>query len=95
MKQFRTLAKQVESDFPFNAETKGIRSSEKRANEKRHTYFCEPRMKTFFKRLSDAIKKVAHIKANGWNSLFVIVFENNEYRIAFKTENENNVVWSE
>ena len=59
MKQFRTLAKQVESDFPFNAETKGIRSSEKRANEKRHTYFCEPRMKTFFKRLSDAIKKVA------------------------------------
>ena len=25
----------------------------------------------------------------------VIVFENNEYRIAFKTDNKNNVVWSE
>ena len=82
-------------NFSITAETQGIRNSEKRANEKRHTYFFEPRMKTFFKKLSDAIKKVACIKANGWDSLFVIVLENNEYRIAFKTDNKNNVVWSE
>ena len=82
-------------NFSINAETKGIRNAEKRANEKRHTYFCEPRMKTSFKKLSDAIKKVAFIKLQGWSSLFVIIFENNEYRIAFKTENKNNVVWSE
>ena len=82
-------------NFSINAETKGIRNSEKRANEKRHTYFCEPRMKTFFLFFCDAIKKVAFIKANGWDSLFVIVLENNEYRIAFKTDNKNNVVWSE
>ena len=83
------------TNFSINAETKGIRNSEKRASEKSHTYFCETRIKTSFKRLTDAIKKVAFIKENGWNSLFVIVFENNEYRIAFKTDNKNNVIWSE
>ena len=83
------------TNFSITVETKGIRNSEKRPNEKRHTYICEPRMKTFFKKLSDAIKKVAFIKENGWDSLFVIVLENNEYRIAFKTDNKNNVVWSE
>jgi uncharacterized pyridoxamine 5'-phosphate oxidase family protein len=82
-------------NFSINAETKGIRNSEKIADEKRHIYFCEPRMKTFFKRLSDAIKKVDFIKANGRESLFVIVLQNNEYRIAFKTDNKNNVVWTE
>jgi len=82
-------------NFSINAETKGIRSYEKRANEKRHTYFCEPRIKTSFKRLTDAIKKVSFLKLEGWSSLFIIVFENNEYKIAFKTDNKNNVVWSE
>ena len=81
--------------FSINVETKGIRNSKKRANEKRHTYFCEPRIKNCFKKLSDAIKKVAFIKSSGWDSSFVIVFENNEYRIAFKTDNKNNVVWLE
>ena len=83
------------TNFSINAETKGIRVAEKRANEKRHTYFCEPRIKTTFKKLKDAMNKVNFIKKNGWDSLFVIVFENNEYRIAFKTDNKNNVVWSE
>lgn len=82
-------------NFSINAETKGIRASEKRANEKRHTYFCDPRIKSCFKRLTDAIKKVSFLKLNGFEVKFVIVFENNEYRIAFDTNNKTNVVWSE
>ena len=51
---------------------------------------CEPRMKTSYKRISDAIKQVSKLKPFFSGSEFIIIFRNNEYVIGFNSENLKN-----
>ena len=53
--------------------------------------FCDPRLKSTYKRLSDAIKQVAKLKTLGWaNSDFIIVNSNGNCVIGFDTESFRN-----
>ena len=53
--------------------------------------FCDPRLKSSYSRLSDAIKQVAKLKQNGFSdSNFIIVNSNGNCVIGFDTESFRN-----
>lgn len=49
--------------------------------------FCDPRLRSIYTRLSDAIKQVSKIKSSGWSgSDFIIISKNGSCVIGFDTE---------
>lgn len=53
--------------------------------------FCDPRLKSTYQRLSDAIKQVSKLKQNGFlDSDFIIVNSNGNKVIGFDTESFRN-----
>ena len=53
--------------------------------------FCDPRLKSSYSRLSDAIKQVSKLKQNGFSdSHFIIVNSNGNSVIGFDTESFRN-----